>query len=259
MLLDLAQILGEKLQVACALKAEPKTEFGKWPCRGLWTIWQHEIVAAPMGLVAIESPIEHNAESYTFVVGVIFWGEDRKGLIRRAATYAGQIKESLESIPVDALPQHNDQQMYLTADKAVIDSENSSQSFFYHVGVKAVIAEPSDGSSGGSDSSGIFASTCTIQAQVSEDRSPTGRRQVGWADVGEWIDLPCSIVDTKRVSAEQDGPQIVTRQPVKEIELKGRYAVTTAHRVLVDGIEFNIINVINSDGSYTKLVAEQEV
>ena len=151
MLFELGHVLADQLEVACEFDTTPKIEFGKWPCRGLWTIWQHEIVAHPVGLVAIEEETsqrdtegyDQKQKAYPFVVGVLFWGINRRTMTEQADGYLDQIEEALGEIQPSQLTQ-GDQHFRLSLQRIGVYFEGAAQSFWCAAGMRVYLERIAD-------------------------------------------------------------------------------------------------------------------
>ncbi|MEM7537056.1 MAG: hypothetical protein AAF639_33080 [Chloroflexota bacterium] len=146
MLFELGHVLADQLETAGEFDATPKVEFGKWPCRGLWTIWQHEIVAHPVGLVAIEEETsqrdtegyDQKQKAYPFVVGVLFWDINRRTMTEQADGYLDEIEEALGEIQPSQLTQ-NDQHFRLSLQRIGVYFEGAAQSFWCAAGMRVYL------------------------------------------------------------------------------------------------------------------------
>lgn len=99
---------------------------------------------------------------------------------------------------------------------------------------------------------GFFPSLVTIQANTPTQDS-YGQPVESWANVGAWVNLACAKAPLS--AQERQANQYTATDQVWHALLRGAYpTITTAHRAVVDGTNYDI-DAVETDqtGSLTRL------
>lgn len=106
----------------------------------------------------------------------------------------------------------------------------------------------------------FFGRTCTIQENA-PTRDAAGQPQDSWANLTGHVALPCRVAPVTALSraarVERDDMTVTTYSHV--IILAGAYpAITTAHQAVIDGVNYQIVNVVR-DSSLVATELQVEV
>lgn len=92
----------------------------------------------------------------------------------------------------------------------------------------------------------FFIHTCTIRENT-PTRDAAGQPQDSWANLASHVALPCRVAPvtalTRAARVQRDDMTVTTYSHV--IMLAGPYpAITTAHQAVIDGVSYQIVNVV---------------
>lgn len=107
----------------------------------------------------------------------------------------------------------------------------------------------------------FFDRTCTVQKNT-PTADAVNQPQESWTDLAGHVNLPCRVAPatalTRAARVEREDMTVTTRSLV--VILPGAYpSVTTAHRVVVGGLNYQIVNVVRDSAQVATELEVEEV